>query len=313
MGPWRGVGPARRPAAHDALRRADLAAYALFRDQQPLIYFYRRRAAALSFDELAATQGGPFRTSDVASVRHFWATDLYHHFYLPLAVKYQLGVAVAEEGGWATGYAFSRGSRDFDDQAFDLMAVAGRALTSAHHRVTAQSLRSRFESVSWQLLGGDSCRRGCCLVMIDERCRVDIATGPLLPRVAAKFGTIVPGALAPAALARLATASRAPFRARVALDHGDTADVMSVPAPDGGASVLFQLPDPADLRARFGLTAGEYQTLANVARLETNERAAQAEGVSVATIEKRMSSVIRKMHVETRVGAVREFLRPTDQ
>ena len=77
--------------------------------------------------------------------------------------------------------------------------------------------------------------------------------------------------------------------------------------------MLFQLRDPADLRTRFGLTAGEYQTLANIARLETNERAAQAEGVSVPTIEKRISSVIRKMHVETRVGAVREYLRPTSQ
>ena len=76
--------------------------------------------------------------------------------------------------------------------------------------------------------------------------------------------------------------------------------------------MLFELRDPADLRARFGLTAGEYRTLANIARLETNERTAQTEAVSVPTIEKRMSSVIRKMRVETRVGAVREFLRPTD-
>lgn len=36
---------------------------------------------------------------------------------------------------------------------------------------------------------------------------------------------------------------------------------------------------------RFGLTAVECQTLANIARPETNERAAQAEGVSVSTIE----------------------------
>jgi DNA-binding CsgD family transcriptional regulator len=147
--------------------------------------------------------------------------------------------------------------------------------------------------------------------MIDDRGRVDIAAGPLLPRVAAKFGTILPGSLAPAVLARLATASRASFRVRLLLDHGDIADATSVPAPEGGGSVLFELRDPTDLRARHGLTAGEYQTLANIARLETNERAAQAEGVSVPTIEKRMSSIISKMHVETRVGAVREYVRHT--
>jgi len=312
---WDPGGVSARPGGllpQDAWRRADLAAYALFRYQQPLIDFCRRRAAALPSDEVAGTLIGPFRTSDVASVREFWRTDIYHHFYQPLAVKYQLGVAVAEDGGWVVGYAFSRGSRDFDDQAFDLMAVAGRALISAHHRVTAESRRCRFESLSRALLDEDrSC--SCCLVVIDERGRVDIATGPLLARVAAKFGRIVPGSLAPPRLARLATASRAPFRVPVSLDRGDTADAMSVPAPDGGGSLVFELRDPAGLRARFGLTAGEYQTLANITRLETNERAAQAEGVSVPTIEKRMSSVIRKMHVETRVGAVREFLRRTDR
>jgi DNA-binding CsgD family transcriptional regulator len=86
------------------------------------------------------------------------------------------------------------------------------------------------------------------------------------------------------------------------------ADVLSCPAEDGG-SLLFELREPADLRARFGLTAGEYRTLANIARYETNERVAAAEGVSVPTIEKRMSSGLRKLRVETRVGAVREFLR----
>jgi DNA-binding CsgD family transcriptional regulator len=312
---WGPGGVSARPGGllpRDALRRADLGAYALFREQQPLIDFWRRRAAGLSFDEIAATLGRPFRTSDVASVRQFWGSDLYHHFYRPLAVNYQLGVAVAEDGGWAVGYAFSRGSPDFDDQAFDLMAAAGRALTAAHHRVAAEARRGRFESLTCALLDDDHSGHSC-LVVIDERRRVDIATGPLLPRVAARFGPIVPGSFAPAPLARLATASRAAFRTRVPLGNGETADATTVPAPDGGGTLLFQLGEPVDLRARFGLTAGEYQTLANIARLETNERAAQAEGVSVPTIEKRMSSVIRKMHVETRVGAVREFLRPTGQ
>ena len=63
---------------------------------------------SLSSDEAAAALSGPFRTSDVTSVRQFWRTDLYHHVYQPLEVRYQLGVAVAEDGGWAVGYAFSR-------------------------------------------------------------------------------------------------------------------------------------------------------------------------------------------------------------
>ena len=312
---WGPGGVSARPGGllpGDALRRADLGAYAAFREQQPLIDFCRRRAVGLSFDEIAAAVGGPFRTTDVTTVRDFARTDLYHHFYQPLGIKYQLGVAVAEDGGGTVGYAFSRGSPDFDEQAADLMAAAGRALAAAHHRVTARARLSRFESASRALLEDDQARGGC-LVVIDERGRVEIAAGRLLPQVAAKFGPIVPGALAPAGLAKLATASRASFRVRVPLDHGDSTDAILVPAPDGGASVLFQFRDPADLRARFGLTAGEYQTLANIARLETNERAAQAEGVSVPTIEKRISSVIRKMHVETRVGAVREYLRPTSQ
>jgi DNA-binding CsgD family transcriptional regulator len=84
------------------------------------------------------------------------------------------------------------------------------------------------------------------------------------------------------------------------------------PNPDGGGSLLFEVRDRADPRSRFGLTAGEYPTLANIVRHETNERVAEAEGVSVPTIEKRMSSIIHKMQVETRVGAVREFLCSVD-
>jgi hypothetical protein len=37
----------------------------------------------------------------------------------------------------------------------------------------------------------------------------------------------------------------------------------------GGRPVLFDLHDPADLPVRYGLTAAECQTLANIARLET--------------------------------------------
>jgi hypothetical protein len=78
---WGRGGVSARPGGllpQDALRRVDLAAYARFRDQQPLIDFHRRRAAGLSFDEIATTLAGPFRTSDVTSVREFWRTDLYH-------------------------------------------------------------------------------------------------------------------------------------------------------------------------------------------------------------------------------------------
>jgi DNA-binding CsgD family transcriptional regulator len=145
--------------------------------------------------------------------------------------------------------------------------------------------------------------------MIDARGRIDFATGPLLNQVDAKFGRIVAGALAPARLVKIMTGSRVSFRLLIEIGDHDTADVLSCPNPDGGSSLLFELRDRADLRSRFGLTAGEYRTLANIVHYETNERVAQAEGVSVPTIEKRMSSVIRKMRVETRVGAVREFLR----
>ncbi len=300
---WGPGGISARPVMvpQDAMLRADLVAYAQFRDQQPLIDFYQRRASA-----------GPFRTSDVASLRDFQRTDLYHHFYRPLAIRYQLGLPIPEGGGWTTGYAFSRESRDYDYKAVDLMTSVAVALASAHHRVAAESLSGRFESVS-RLLLDDNGDRLCCLVVIDERNRVDVAAGPLLPRVEARYGKIAPGSLAPARLARLATGSRVSYRLPVAIDHGDTADAISIPTPDGGGSLLFELRDPADLRARFGLTAGEYRTLANITRLETNERAAQAEGVSVPTIEKRISAVIRKMHVATRVGAVREYLRSKEQ
>ena len=300
---WGPGGVSARPVMvpGDAMRRADLASYARFSHQQPLIEFNRRRAAV-----------GASRTTDVVPAREFFRTDLYHYFYRPLEIKYQLGLAIPEHAGWTVGYAFSRTSHDFADKEVAVMAELRESLAIAHHRVAAQSLRRRFEALSRRLFD-DEGGRCCCLVVIDERGRVDVAAGPLLPQVAAKFGPVVPGSLAPAPQARLAAASRGAVRLRMALDHGTTPDAISVPAADGGGSLLFELCDPADLRARFGLTAGEYQTLANIARLETNERAAAAEGVSIPTIEKRISSVIHKMHVETRVGAVREFLRAKNQ
>ena len=178
----------------DAMRRADLASYARFSHQQPLIELNRRQAAV-----------GAFRTTDVVSARDFHRTDLYHHFYRPLEIKYQLGLAVPEHAGWNVGYAFSRTSHDFADQEVAVMAELRESLAIAHHRVAAQSVRERFDSLSRQLFDNDG-GRCCCLVVIDERGRVDVAAGPLLPQVAARFGPIVPGALAPARLASLAAA-----------------------------------------------------------------------------------------------------------
>ena len=166
----------------------------------------------------------------------------------------------------------------------------------------------QFE-VSSLMLRADESDRLFCLIVIDARGRVNFATGPLLYQVEAKFGKIVAGALAPARLAKILTVSRVSFRLRIEIGDHNTADVLYCPNPGDGGSLLFELRDRADLCSRFGLTAGEYRTLANIVHYETNERVAQVEGVSIPTIEKRASSIIHKMRVESRVGAVREYLR----
>ena len=299
VGPGNVVGrPAFEPA--DAMRRADLAAYASFRHQQPLIGNYRRHGAP-----------APVRTTDVISARDFAQLDLYEHFYQPLGIKYQLAVGVTENEGWTVGYTLSRMSSDFDDKSTELMALLQVALAGAHHNVAMESLRRQFEGLSL-MLRNDESDRLFCLIVIDERGRVGFVTGPLLYQIEAKFGRIVVGALAPVRLVKILAASRISFRLLVEIGDHDTADVLSCPSPDNGGSLLFELRDSADICSRFGLTAGEYRTLANIVRYETNERVAEAEGVSVPTIEKRVSSVIRKMGVETRVGAVREFLHLID-
>jgi DNA-binding CsgD family transcriptional regulator len=296
VGPGSAVGrPAFEPA--DAMRRADLAAYARLRHQQPLIGDYRRHGAP-----------APVRTTDVISVREFMRTDLYGQFYRPLGITYQLAVGVPENADWTVGYTLSRTGSDFGDDSIELMTLVQAALAGAHHAVATQSLRRQFEAMA-QLLRAGAADRPFCLITIDARGRVDLAAGPLLPRVEAMFGRVAEGMLAPVRLAKIVAASRVSFRLRLELDGGEAADLLSCPRPGEGGSLLFELRDAGDLRTRFGLTPGEYRTLANIVRHETNESVAQAEGVSVPTIEKRMSSVIRKMGVETRVGAVREFLR----
>jgi DNA-binding CsgD family transcriptional regulator len=188
------------------------------------------------------------------------------------------------------------------------MTLVQASLAAAHHNVAMESLRRQFACVTATLRAGQG-ERPSCLIMIDGSGRVDFAAGPLLPRVEARFGRLATGALAPPRLARMLAGSRISFRLVVDLGEDDVADVLSCPAAEDVGSLLVELREPADLRARFGLTAGEYRTLANIVRYETNERVAAAEGVSVPTIEKRMSAVLRKVRVETRVGAVREFLR----
>lgn len=296
VGPGNAVGrPVFEPA--DAMRRADLRAYATFRHQQPLIGDYRRHGAP-----------APVRTTDVISVRDFLQLDLYKHFYQPLGIKYQLAVGVPENEGWTVGYTLSRTSSDFDGKSIEMMALLQVALAGAHHNVAIESLRRQFE-LSSLVLRADKSDRLFCLIVIDARGRVDFATGPLLYRVEAKFGKIATGTLAPLRLTKILAASRVSFRTLIEISDQDTADVLSCPNPDDGGSLLFELRNRADLRSRFGLTAGEYRTLANIVSYETNERVAQAEGVAIPTIEKRMSSIIHKMQVESRVGAVREFLR----
>jgi DNA-binding CsgD family transcriptional regulator len=299
VGPGNVVGrPVFEPA--DAMRRADLKAYSSFRHQQPLIGDYRRHGAP-----------APVRTTDVISVRDFLQLDLYKHFYRPLGIRYQLAVGVTENEGWTVGYTLSRTSSDFDSKSIEMMTLLQGALAGAHHHVAMESLRRQFENFSL-VLRNNECDRLFCLIMIDAQGRVDFATGPLLYQIEAKFGRIVAGALAPVRLVKILTASRVSFRLLIEIGDHDMADMLSCPNPDDGGSLLFELRDCADLRSRFGLTAGEYRTLANVVRHETNERVAEAEGVSVPTIEKRVSSIIHKMRVETRVGAVREFLRSID-
>lgn len=296
IGPANVVGrPVFEPA--DAMSRADLTAYASFRQQQPLIGDYRRHGAP-----------APVRTTDVISMRDFQRLDLYSHFYRPLGIRYQLAVGVVENAGWTVGYTLSRSSSDFADNSVEMMAQLQVALAGAQHCVALESLRHQFETLSLRLRADESDRL-FGFIVIDAHGRVEFATGPLLRQIEEKFGHLGAGTFAPARLTGILAASRVSFRLQMSVGEHDVADVVSYPNTDGGGSLLFELRDPADLRARFGLTPGEYRTLANIVRYETNERVAQAEGVSVPTIEKRMSSVIRKLQVETRVGAVREFLR----
>ena len=280
------------------MRRADLAAYRTFRDQQPLIDYYRRHAVLV----------WPLRTTDIVSSTAFRGLDLYRHFYQPLGINYQLAIGVTEGEEWTVGYTLSRDARDFTDDDVARMTLLQAALAAAHHRVAVERLRSRFAALS-QALWADRDDPGQCLVVLDERGRVDVAVGGLLPQVQARYGQIAAGSLAPHSLHRLVAGFRAAFHCQIRLGRDEVVDVRVVSIERNGYALLFALRGSDDLCARFGLTPGEYRTLANLARYETNQRVAKVEGVSVATIEKRVTAILQKMRVETRVGAVREFIR----
>jgi DNA-binding CsgD family transcriptional regulator len=279
----------------DARERADLAAYAALRHQQPLINEFRRHGVP-----------GALRTSDVISLHDFADLDLYQHFYRPLGIRFQLTVAVPDDAEWTVGYTLSRAQRDFDDDTVELMSRLRPVLAGVHHAIRTESLRARYR-LALRLLAEGHHGRPWCLVTMDDRGRGDHTEGDLVDLVEAAYGPLHPSAPTPSRLRALAS-SRRRTSGTVVLGPGLRADVTS-DAEDSGVGLLFELCPTHDLRTRFGLTDGECRTLANVARYETNDRVAAVEGVSRATIEKRMTAVIHKMGVDSRVGAVREYLR----
>jgi DNA-binding CsgD family transcriptional regulator len=292
-------GTAERPTWEpaDVPRRADMAAYLEFRGQQPLIRHYRRTPVAV-----------PVRTTDITSVSEFRSLDLHRHFYRPLEIDYQLAIAIDLGAGWTVAYTVSRPGPDFTDESCATMARVQAILTAAHARIDQGRLRDRLGHVTELLWSGQA--PGRCLVVLDRRGRLDIVTGDLRPALERRYGALAPGRHAPAGLAALTGRSRSAWSTRLRV-HGlaDPVDVSVIPLPSEATAVLFELRQPDDLRARYGLTAAEYRTLGNVAEYETNQRVAAVEGVALETIEARVSAILAKLGVASRVGAVREYLR----
>jgi DNA-binding CsgD family transcriptional regulator len=292
-------GTAERPIWEpvDVPRRADMAAYQEFRRQQPLIRHYRRTPVAV-----------PIRTTDITSVSEFRALDLHRHFYRPLEIDYQLAIAIDLGGGWTVAYTVSRPGPDFTDESCATMARVHAVLTAAHARLDQGRLRDRLGRVAELLWSGQA--PGRCLVVLDRRGRLDTVSGELRAALERRYGSLVPGRQAPAAVAEFAGRSRTAWSSTTRVPGlPGPVDVTVVPLPPEATAVLFELRNPGGVRARYGLTAAEYRTLGNVVEYETNRRVADAEGVTVQTIQTRMSAIMAKLGVASRVGAVREYLR----
>jgi DNA-binding CsgD family transcriptional regulator len=275
---------------------ADMSAYRQFMHQQPLIRHHR--------DTLRLA---PLRSSDLITRSDYHRLDLYHHFYKPLGVEYQLALGIDGSPRSVAAIALSRQGADFSQRDMDIVTWLQPHLIGTWHNAREAQQQAHFADAVRTILEGDD--GGCALLVVDGDCRVQLMAGSALPLAdelgAIQLGSRVPQLLeAPARTALL----RGSLTATVRIARSGAIRITARRTNRGGTVLILERRGARELELVGDLTPRQYQILVAVARHSADKTVARQLGISPRTVSRHLEAIYRKLGVQDRTAAVRLLL-----
>ncbi|WP_329429431.1 helix-turn-helix transcriptional regulator [Streptosporangium sp. NBC_01495] len=248
---------------------------------------------------------GPLRLSDLVTRRQWHSLDLYHEFYRPLGIEYQMMGVLGIQHGVLTGIGLNRVDGDFTDTDLQLLEVASPHLSAL---LRAARATAWLESALAALDALDDTAHGVLLLgphataMAANRiARVLLAAhfprhtrdgGPLPEEIAAWL----------AAHRRTPDPGEPPVPDYVAEHDGRSLTIRLVPYRSHGALLLTESTPRLSVR--------ESDVLRLVAGGRTSEGIARTLEISPRTVEKHLANIYAKLGVTNRTeAAMRVFGR----
>lgn len=268
----------------EAVGRADYQAFQWLVHQHPMLRLVR-----------VSGHGGPWRLSDVVTQRQWHDLGLYHEFFRPMRVDYQVAFTAGDpRAPAAAALAFNRAGRDFDDRDLAVLRAA-LPMFRLLHRLTTERRRTAAAQLA-----------------LDQRSAKGVVVlGPAghlewLDRLAEEAVRLVPhlqltpgGLPAPALLDWLA----GPAASLRLSTGGDTVVVVERgPDIDDRRTLLLEMWHDVSADA---LTSREHEILTLVADGLSNRQVAHRLSISPRTVEKHLEHAYSKLGVHTRLAATR--------
>jgi DNA-binding CsgD family transcriptional regulator len=293
------------PVGHE--QAADKEAFERLVHQHPIVAHHSRTC-----------NGEAVKLSDFLTRRELHRRAIYHEFFRPLEIEYQMVITVPAPGCLLLGVPFNRARRDFNERERVLVNLLRPHLVQAYRHAEARTAMRRLLAV----LDDSSRKPGAGVVLLARGGGVQLATGPARAILEAYFEQTRSARL-PAALHGWVRTERAkldsaelppPSRELVIGGAGGRLHVSYVPGSDGerDALLLEERAGPPSPRAveALGLTRRQTQVLALVARGDTDIQVGRRLGISPRTVDKHLEHIYRALGVATRTAAVARAFQP---
>jgi DNA-binding CsgD family transcriptional regulator len=242
--------------------------------------------------------GKAAKLSDFLTRRELHRREIYHEFFRPLEIEYQMVITVPVPGNLLLGVPFNRKRGDFSERERLLLDLLRPHLVQAYRHAEARtSMRRLLEAL-------DS-GNGSAVVLLNSSGGVQLATTRARTLLGSYFGASGDSHLPE----RLSDWVRAgPARDLVVGGEGGRLRVTYLAGCDGERDALLlderAGPPSAPALESLGLTRRQAEVLALVARGDTDAQAAARLGVSPRTVDKHLERVYRALGVTTRTAAV---------